>query len=224
MMLAAIPGELIGLVIFAVAALLKWLGDRATQQEVTKTPPRSAGSRREENDDDAGKTSWEVDEERKRKFMEALGLPTGDEMPKRETPMVLRPDQDAKPPALPRPTATPPVPPFVYREERETRQKRTKQKHPMQPVPLTVVAEPPPVPVAVPILEVVPQGSGFELQRDFSSGERDIREVDARDSLTILREELGRPDSLRRAFLLREILGPPPGLQMPGSVPSFRSP
>src|SRR5688572_3437365 len=119
-MLAAIPGELIGLVIFAVAALLKWLGDRATEQDVTKTPTRSAGARRESNDSD--KTSWEVDEERKRKFMEALGLPTGDEMPRRETPMVLRPEGDAKPPAFPRPSATAPIPPFVYREERETRQ------------------------------------------------------------------------------------------------------
>ncbi|MGV3533742.1 MAG: hypothetical protein ACO1QR_15345 [Chthoniobacteraceae bacterium] len=221
MMLAAIPGELIGLVIFAVAALLKWLGDRATEQEASKTPRRSAEARRQAGAP-ASATSWEVDQERKRKFMEALGLPTDDLPPKRETPMVLRPEAQSTPPALPKPSATPPIPPFVYREER---QKRKKQRKVPPPMPAVVVAEPaPPVAVVLPVAPAVPQASGFELHRDISGTERVMREGDPRDTLVILREELGRQDTARRAFLLREILGPPPGLQMPGSVPSFRSP
>ena len=64
MMLAAIPGELIGLVIFAVAALLKWLGDRATEQEATKAPPRSSPSRGQNQPTSSGPMSWEVDQER----------------------------------------------------------------------------------------------------------------------------------------------------------------
>ena len=224
MMLAAIPGELIGLVIFAVAALLKWLGDRATAQEVSKTPQRSAESRRPADDTPNGPTSWEVDQERKRKFMEALGLPTDDLPPKRETPMTLRPEPQVAPPSLPKPSATSPIPPFVYREEREQRQQRKKKRQVPPPIPAVAVAEVPPTPVVLPAAPALPHPSGFELHRDISGAEPVKRDEDPRDTLVILREELGRQDTARRAFLLREILGPPPGLQMPGSVPSFRSP
>jgi hypothetical protein len=220
MMLAAIPGELIGLVIFAVAALLKWLGDRATEQEVTKSPPQSSQPRRQA-DASAVPTAWEVDQERKRKFMEALGLPTDDLPPKREAPMTLRPEPQTTPPAFPKQPAVPPVPPFVYREER---QKRKKQRQVPPPIPTVVVAEPAPVPVVVPVAPVVPQTSGFELHRDISRTDRTGQPTERQDALALLREELSRQDSARRAFVLREILGPPPGLQMPGSVPSFRSP
>ncbi len=231
-MLAAIPGELIGLVIFAVAALLKWLGDRATEQESTKLPPGVPRPSREKPDPVSSRRG-DPEAERKRRFMEALGIPTEDVAgPSHDRPQVLRPEFKAEAPTKPRESRTKPIPPIVYVDPVDWRKPRGKQAStppPLLPPPIPQQPAPVFIPVAAPVHEVE---AGLDKRDDLvelqglSIGDLTEERSDAArgSTLAVLREELRTPEALRRAFLLREILGPPLGLQSPGSAPSFRGP
>jgi hypothetical protein len=163
--------------------------------------------------------------------MEALGIPTEDHVgPSVERPQTLRPEYQAPAPVAPRETREKPIPPIVYQDPAERRRRR--QKAQPTPPPL-VVAQREYVPAAPVSPARVPVPPGDEHSSDEVVGIKGIslgdiaEESENRGRKSIgglLRDDLRTPDSLRRAFLLREILGPPPGLQSPGTAHSFRRP
>ena len=165
--------------ILIVAALLRWLskrsetsGDEPERPNVPNMPPSRS------NDTDS-------EEERIRKFLEALGQPTGSRPPPKVAPRRRRQLQ-------PRPFATSQLPPLTT-------------VPPSEPsFPASTVDKPPPLPVesssaftpAVPL----PTDSARPAKR-------------ALFDPAGLNLGLESPQDLRKAIILREIFGPPRGVQ-----------
>jgi hypothetical protein len=198
------------LLLLGVAALFKWLTQRAqtsereqdkandeeTSQSNQTNPPALAGS----------------EEERIRRFLEALGQPTSSPPPRKITP---RPTASPKRVVLPHVAPLPsPLPPL------------TTQPPAVEPTPQVAAMLPPPLPIPAPnrVTPMPIDTSVFEVRRTQpSSSSRDS--VVASPSANVpasLRTPLTTPsalalltshDGLRQAVILREIFGPPRSLQ-----------
>lgn len=179
------PGYLL---IIAAVALLRWLiqkgkGDAQNTPAAPPPPPRQPITR-------GGETHTE--EERIRKFLEALGQPPGSAPPK-VTPRRREVQPRIFPRLPPLTTAPPPIP--------ETREFQT--------------ATPPPLPIELAtkrgttdpdfeVREVARQTSSEPLPETRRAG--------------LARFKLETPQDLRTAIVLREIFGPPRSLQPFDSV------
>ena len=172
------------LLIIAAVALIRWLIQKgkadAPDTQSTPPPPPSRPITR------GGETQTE--EERIRKFLEALGQPAGSAPPK------VAPRRRAVQPKIfsplpPLTTAPPPLPeaPKIYTAT------------PPPPLPLEVVMKPS---TTAPDFEV------REVARQTSSEPLPETRRAAAAQLT-----LGTPQDLRTAIVLREIFGPPRSLQ-----------
>ena len=177
------PGVLL---LIAFIALIRWLISKAkSAPQETQTPMEPPPARPITR---GGETQSE--EERIRKFLEALGQPTGTAPP----PKVIPRTRTVKPkifPSLP-PLTT--VPPPLPAEEA---------------APFVV---PPPLPAAAPArpaLESAYQVQEFARQTS-SEPPPETRRSSAR---SFGRIKLGTPQDLRTAIVLREIFGPPRSLQ-----------
>jgi hypothetical protein len=174
------PGFLL-LIVFVT--LVRWLASKAKSQAQTpQNPPAPPPNRPISR---GGETQTE--EERVRKFLEALGQPPGTTPPKvvtRRRPDLLSPlpPLKTKPPPLPK-VATPP-PPLRFETARVT-----------------------PVSARETAFEV------HDIVRQISSepAPSQVRSVQAARSGP--RFKLGTPQDLRTAIVLREIFGPPRSLQ-----------
>ena len=177
------PGYILLIVFFA---LIRWLVSKAKETkppQTSQSPPAPPPSRPISR---GGETQTE--EERIRRFLEALGQPPGTTPPKvvpRRRPVQPRifpqlPPLTSVPPPLP---AAPPPPPF--------------------PIESATWQPAPPQELAFEVREVSRQSS--------SEPAREVRSAAAVrfDS----RIKLGTPQDLRRAIILREIFGPPRSLQ-----------
>jgi hypothetical protein len=174
------------LLIVAAAALLRWLSQRSktpTTDTERPTVPGQPIPRSEET---------QTEEERIRRFLEALGQPAGSAPPPK-----VAPKRERKPhmfPTLPPLTTVPPPLPIPTR---------------------SVEAEPPPLPVLRRVFTpAVVQEVGFEV-RDLSAPiSSDLmpedRRVTEQQSLVL---KLRSSQGLRDAIVLREIFGPPRSLQ-----------
>lgn len=176
------PGFLL-LIVFV--ALVRWLASKAKSLPQTpQTPPTPPPSRPISR---GGETQTE--EERVRKFLEALGQPPG------ATPPKIAPRRSVVQPKM-----FPQLPPL-----------KTK------PPPLPEVASaPPPLPFQTPsVTPTTARDAAFEVHdvARQTSGEppSEIRSVPAPSF--DLRVKLGTPQDLRTAIVLREIFGPPRSLQ-----------
>jgi hypothetical protein len=164
-----------------------------------------------------------------RRFLEALGIPTDAAAEERRpaTPPPLRPAQR-------RESSVKPVPPIVAQSSPPRRVPPAVQRPTQPPVPKI---EPRPE-IKAPVVTVQgvesPSHEGLEFhttatrisavpdQTNRAPGTQieGPREASGRE---LWREALQSPEGLRSAFILREILGPPRGLQSNGKVPSFPS-
>jgi hypothetical protein len=180
------------LLIIAVITLVRWLiqkGKDAGQNTQAPSPPPTPSRPIERG------SETQTEEERVRKFLEALGQPAGTTPPK-VTPR-RRPVQPQIYPRLPRLTTAPP---------------------PLREMPATQVTVPPPLPV-----ELASQWTAAALAPDFQVHEvpRQTSSEPApetRRASTLARFKLGTPQDLRTAIVLREIFGPPRSLQPIDSV------
>ena len=176
------PGVLL---IIAAVALLRWLiqkGKGEAQNTETPSPPNQPITRG---------SNTQTEEERIRKFLEALGQPAGTTPPK-----VVPRRRQVEPrifPRLPRLTTAPP---------------------PLPRAPITEISTPPPMPI-----EVVTQRLAGALEPDFEVHEV-ARQTSSEPAPEINRTaafagriKLGTPQDLRTAIVLREIFGPPRSLQ-----------
>jgi hypothetical protein len=175
------PGFLI-LIVFI--ALVRWLVSKAksqvpTGQSPTQPPPAQPITRGSQT---------QSEEERIKKFLEALGQPAGTTPP----PKVV-PRRRAVPPRI-FPTLPPlkTVPPPLPAEE-----------------PTSFVV-PPPLPRQIPA--AARPDSDYQVQ-DFARQTSSEPAPKSRPSLGLARVKLGTPQDLRTAIVLREIFGPPRSLQ-----------
>ncbi len=193
------------------AELEKRIQENAAQNGEQTAPPPSF--RPAPANTDAPEVS---EQERLRKFLEALGVPSG------QAPAPPPPRQQAPPPA-PRPVAPPMVAPRpVARPMFPVPQRNTS---PSRPVPRPVVREVEPI-----SRESMEPGSSYEdASVKFDKITSDMNVANDRTPTSAvaevvqsrphtqagfgIREAVRTPETLRTAFLLSEILGPPVGLQ-----------
>jgi hypothetical protein len=203
--------QLIALLIFGAVAFLKWLADRPQQERDQDSQPsqpvfRPAPQRPRQQ------PAAESEEERVRKFMEALGLPAGAPPPQS---LPRRPPQQPKRPG-PAPRQTSPVAP------RQIRPQNRPANPPLTPpareeVRPSVFQESPAPQYAAPQYEVAmsaePQAPApAPVSPSTAPAPQALPSARSRpESLAV--SLLKQPESLRTAFILREILGQPRSLQ-----------
>jgi hypothetical protein len=174
------------LIIIAAISLVRWLIQKGkTEADNREAPPDQPISRGGES---------QSEEERIRRFLEALGQPKGSAPPPKVTPRRRRIDPTVFSPLPPLTTAPPPLPepPRIFR------------------------AVPPPLPP-----EYSPTPLATVTERDFEV--RDVaRQTSSEPPPEVRRTaagpiaariKLGTPQDLRTAIVLREIFGPPRSLQ-----------
>ncbi len=175
------PGYVL-LVLFVV--LVRWLLSKAKQADTRQGPPSPPPSRPISR---GGETQTE--EERVRRFLEALGQPPG------TTPPKVVPRRRAVPPKifpqLPPLTAVPP------------------------PLPRETASMPPPFPVETTVWQApAAPAPAFEVHDVARQTRGETAEVRRRAASRLdSRIRLGTREDLRNAIILREIFGPPRSLQ-----------
>ncbi|MCX6967545.1 MAG: hypothetical protein NTZ46_07155 [Verrucomicrobia bacterium] len=224
------------LVIAGAFALGKWLLQNAGKSapEEPRTP-----SSRPLNPGSGDPSGTESEEERMRRFMEALGLPPNSVPPpvRKPAPRVEKPA--FKPLPKPKPNVRQPGPPLAS-EKRPVASSTPEQRRDIAP-PLETGGPLPSIPKAASVEESAPSMEVTSIpQITFGEPEQAVAGAAVSDQAkpysratlqkqpesgaqAALREQLREPDSLRKAILLREILGPPKGLQSAQS-PSIFSP
>lgn len=216
MILAAnIEGQLLVLVLMVIFGIASWIGNKLNEKKQPPQTPRAPGEPPPRRD------AAESEEERMRRFMEALGLPTD---------QPASPPQQQRPPAPQRPverprSGPPPIPPIVVPPPFFM---------PARPRPKQIA--PPPIPAersldelettSLPVEQItLPELVTSEVH-EFETVTSSITAAHTRAPLlreaapvssassvhALLRAALSSPEQLRSAFVLREILGPPPGL------------
>lgn len=187
---------LIFLVLAGIALVFKWLTKMAAGGADDEPKPSAPNEQRRP-------VSPLSEQERVRRFLEALGAPPGTEGP---------------PPVRPRSAAPPP--PVVTQTPRRLRQRKWAQPLPPlvtsplpppvvteipEPVPPPVIVAPPPPPLVVPIPKPRPLA-------------RAPIAVPLPAASPSLMQTLRTRGTVRQAIILKEILGPPRGLQNPFSA------
>jgi len=175
------------LIIVIAAALLRWLSQRSRAENQDSERPTIP----DEPTPRGGETQTE--EERIRRFLEALGQPAGS-----------RPPQKVVPKRETRPSVFPNLPPL------------TTAPPPLPGPPTPAARPPPPLPILQRVFTPAPvQEAGFEV-RDLGAQTSGDSVPGARSAAAEQRSfsaRLRSPQGLRDAIILREIFGPPRSLQ-----------
>lgn len=215
MILAAGDGNWGVLVLMAVFGLISWLSSKFNE---SKNPPAS-GKPSSPAASPKGPIT-DPEEERMKKFLEALGIPTDAPEPRREV------RREPVEPQRPQPTRRPlPVPPIVAQPPAWPKpQKREVPAPPPLPPSRRRSLDEAPAPsapaetITLAALEV-PAVAGYEtVSSSISAVPHEKRTVlaplpEGAPLAELVRRGLSSPEQLRTAFLLSEILGPPRGLQ-----------
>ena len=183
-------------------------------------PPRPPGPRPEYTQP-VQRTQPKTDAERIREFLEALGQPAGTAPPPKVQPRTQipsRPLAPVQPPASMRPFRKP-----EFRTWKEQVKEIVVLQEPTKPTPARRVVVPS-VPPAVPAEANEP--GAWIAQEEAQVSVPQKKDVTSRVSApptlapraeTLWKQILRSPDSLRTAIILREIFGPPRGLQQLGT-------
>jgi len=210
--------QLILIVVVGVVAFVKWFLENAGQSAPDKPRPPSPRPLRTDPGD-ANRTESEA--ERMRRFMEALGLPP-DAVPPAPTRKPLPTARKGRPvdpfprPAAPahRPNIAPPL------ETGGPLPTLPKTASVGETAPSMEVTSIPQMTFAEP--EQAVQSAAAAVAASAKTPSRSASQAQQSSSAqAALREQLREPDSLRKAILLREILGAPKGLQSAQSPSIF---
>ena len=208
MIVAAIDGDWVVPLLVVVIGFINWISGKlksagAPTPTVRPTPPARS------------RTAETSEEERMRKFLEALGVPS-----------------DAPPvPAKPIPRQPPPLRPEARKPVRQVVAREVKAPPPLPIEPSLDEESAPSLPVEQFTLPsfVVPEFQEFTTVSSTIGAiptERPITATaiaDAPARSDLLRYSLASREQLRSAFLLREILGPPRSLQSEAATPNLRA-
>ena len=213
-MLAVHLENLLFLLLLVVAGLFQLLGRAARKGSADEEKPKSTPLPKARKP--IPRAPIESDQERIRKFLEALGQPPASRPP---PPVVARTDIPARPlaPVQP-PTAHLPPPWKVTREERRKRRVILRESPPLSTetrtkeivtreiaAAQTFEIHEGPLPVEPPPITKTPPEAYATATRGVAKGEEPDRHVP---------RLLVSTSGLREAIILREILGPPRGLRM----------
>ena len=159
------------------------------------------------------RTRTKTDEERVREFLEALGQPAGAAPPPKALPRAQippRPLAPVQPPASMRPFAKP-----VFRTWKEQAKEIVVLQQPAKAAPPEIrrIVVPPPVPA-----EANEPGTWIEQAQTAAGTKMSIARTDDQPSVrasadSVWKQALRSPDAARTAIILREIFGPPRGVQ-----------
>lgn len=183
------------ILIVIAASIVRWLWQKAQEEKenadrpVVPDQPIPRG----------GETQTE--EERIRRFLEALGQPPGTKPPPKVAPKRWVP-----------PTVFSPLPPLTT----------APPPLPVEPAPVVVAPTPPPLPMAERIFKpAVVQETEFEVRDVAMQSEPSAYSHPVEAAPSSMRAKLASPHGLRDAIILREIFGPPRSLQPPDLVSSL---
>ncbi len=185
------------LILAGVALLVRWLGN-ARDSQGSDSDPKTASNDKPQSQPQPPRAPAESEQEKVRRFLEALGVPQGSAPP---PPVQPRPPVRQIVPAKPRPAPkvkrsfVQPLPPVVTVPE------------PLAPTPVEIsapvwaelAAPTPPAPLLAPVVRL-------------ASGTRAPRAAVPPPALS-LGELLRSSGSARQAIVLREVLGAPRGLE-----------
>lgn len=193
---------LIFFILAALALVFKWLTSKAESSQAKKEQQEEESAQPNEQAPPALRPAPQSEEERVRRFLEALGMPQGTQPP---------------PPVRPRRVVTPSVP------QTPPAQKPKVKRSWVQPLPPLVTrpedmglppleSAPPPLPAVVHLEPPLPV---FEEPSPPPAPVLPALRIPAPRPASVLSlgAMLRSPASVRRAIILREVLGPPRGLQ-----------
>ena len=223
--------QILFLVLLAIVGLLRWISSAAEErrnreaEKRTGTPPPNTPIQR---------APAETEEERIRRFMEALGVPTAPPPPqsqqqqapppppRKEAPRPTRKTLPVDP--FPSPRGGLPIPPVVAAPAPPPMPQPPRPLIPPRPSPTPA---PPPLPTrettVLPEVPVGRRGADFDV-RDIDGGYEDVwrsapggRKAAAADPAATmpatLAARLRNKEALRDAIILREVFGPPRSMQ-----------
>jgi hypothetical protein len=200
------------LIVFVIVLISKL---KAAAQQPPPRPPGTPPRPR------AARPPGESEEERYRRFMEAVGLPPGGAVPppvKPRAQTVRGPLPTINPPAdLPMPGRLKRVPPLVARPALQPRPQTVLRRVPADPAPaaaLSPAQAPEPVKSYFEAITPVQQVQALASTGPAVAVAAPAAVVDTTlSSASSLLARLRDPGSIRQAIILREILGPPKALQ-----------
>jgi len=189
--------NLLFILLIAIAALFRLLASQAGDAKKRSQKPDQRSTATPQPDQPIRRAPVESDEERIRKFLEALGQPATSRPP---PPMVPRTN------IAPRPFAPVRPPPIPTARDFLTRKKKQLFETPKTPGPASIfeLHEAPPLPPEAP-------GSFKPAAEAYAMATEPKTKV-ARTGIDIA-ALLRSPTGLRNAIILREIFGPPRSLQ-----------
>jgi hypothetical protein len=189
------------LVLAGIAVIFKWLSQGSGDAKKPSPPSPNKPIQR---------APPESEEERVRRFLEALGVPTGSPPPPLVRPRTItpRPVAGGPPPKKIKRSWAQPLPPLVTTPE---------EVLPPPVVPEPVFVEMPPAPVAA-----LPSPPPAEVSLP-SSSKRPIAKPKLARAFpgSSLGSILRSREQIRQAIILREVLGPPKGLEPFGQLPGY---
>ena len=184
------------LILVAVVGLLRWLSQAAENKRNAEAEKRGAAPT---SAVPAPRSAPQTEEERVRKFFEALGVPTSNApLPRVQPRQVAAKPTDRK---------FMPVDPFPVPRGR------------VSPLPPPVAITPPPLPVGPVPAVAVPQTLPIRSPKSTTSPEFAVHELGHDEqaqsdaSVAALLDRLVTAQGLRDAIILREIFGPPRSMQ-----------
>jgi len=201
--------NLIFIIIAAIVGISRLIARISGESKKPKRPPqlpRTPGQPRPEYTQPVQRTQPKTDADRIREFLEALGQPTGTAPPPKVQPRTQippRPLAPVQPPASTRPFRKP-----EFRTWKEQIKEVVVRQQPSKPAPppaLPAEANEPGAWIAQEQAQTTPVKTKIAIPTD--------QPVTRATVETLLKQSLRSPDSLRTAIILREIFGPPRGLQ-----------
>jgi hypothetical protein len=203
--------------IVAISRIVSRISEESKKQSQRRRPPPQPPRIQPDVSQPIQRGRPKTDEERVREFLEALGQPAGTAPPPRVQPRTQippRPLSPVQPPASMRPFAKP-----EFRTWREQAKEIVVLQQPTKAAPPKTKS--PPAPPVAPVEANEP--GAWIAQEEAQVTPTQKKEITARAPASpalaptaeiLWKQILRSPDSLRTAIILREIFGPPRGVQL----------
>lgn len=207
MILAAGDFDWVAIVVMVIFGLISWISSKLKGTD--EQPPAKPTSGTRPAPSTGPKPTGDSEEDRMRRFFEALGIPEAQSAPRPVATPVSRPRP--VPPPVP-PVSSPVIPPPIphvppVRPRRPLDEEEALLTRSESPVAVTPRRQ------ETDMLEEEISRLSAKAEALKSTDVRGVSSVSSGQTAARLKAALSNPQDLRTAFLLREILGPPPGLR-----------